>query len=292
VTGITAEMPLSPTRDIAEVVEDIWANKDRDYNLGCLIKRIQRIDKSMSGEGRDAFSKFVADGDLARYARGLHNQLKTDFVGTMKMLRDKEFQELLVNYPRPKKVFLIATEQNDNVSSQSIPKDYEREDYLKAFAAYVRDNETKIEAIRILLSRPVDWSPAALLELKKNLFSHPKFNIGTVQKAYESHYRKALVDIISLVKRAADEQQPIYTAAERVDLAFAAVTSKRTFTPEQTVWLGRIREHMLENLSIDTGDFDLMPVFSNAGGLTVVRRAFGEDEFIKLIHKLNEAIAA
>jgi hypothetical protein len=49
---------------------------------------------------------------------------------------------------------------------------------------------------------------------------------------------------------------------------------------------------MLENLSIDTGDFDLMPVFSNAGGLTVVRRAFGEDEFIKLIHKLNEAIAA
>ena len=37
-----------------QLIEDIWSNRDRDYNVGCLVKRLQRIDKEMSGEARDA----------------------------------------------------------------------------------------------------------------------------------------------------------------------------------------------------------------------------------------------
>jgi type I restriction enzyme R subunit len=293
VTGITAEMPLPPTRTVAEIVEDVWANRDRDYNVGCLVKRLQRIDKSMSGAGRDAFSRFVEDGDLARYARGLTHALAADFVGTMKLLRDKDFQELLVNYPRPGRSFLVAFEQDDVVASEPMLKDgYKTEDYLQAFSRYVHENEERIEAIRVLLSRPREWSASALSELKVKLFSHPRFQVGVVQSACEARYHKALVDIISLVKRAADEQQPIFTAAERVERAFAKVTAGKTFTHEQTVWLDRIREHMRENLSIDRDDFDLMPVFSGAGGLGVVRRAFGDAALADLINQLNEAVAA
>jgi len=113
-----------------------------------------------------------------------------------------------------------------------------------------------------------------------------------VQGAYEARYHKALVDIISLVKRAADDQEPLFTAAERVERAFARVTEGRTFTPEQTAWLDRIREHLRQNLSIEREDFDLMPVFSGAGGLGMARRAFGDALLSDLIDKLNEAVAA
>jgi hypothetical protein len=65
-TGITKEEPAAAHAPIAEIVEDIWANRDRDYNVGCLVKRLQRIDKSMSGEAREMFAAFVPDGDLAR----------------------------------------------------------------------------------------------------------------------------------------------------------------------------------------------------------------------------------
>jgi type I restriction enzyme R subunit len=34
-TAITAEPPEKPTRTIAEVIEDVWANRDRDYNIRC-----------------------------------------------------------------------------------------------------------------------------------------------------------------------------------------------------------------------------------------------------------------
>lgn len=296
VTGITAEMPLPPTRTVEQLIQDVWDNRDRDYNIGCLVKRLQRIDKSMSGEARDAFARWVEDGDLARFGRELPKNLRSDFAGTMKLLRETGFQELLVHYPRPRRTFVVAYEQGDTVTSADMvrerPDGIGNDDYIQAFSRYVRENEERVEAIRILLSRPREWSPLALSELKKKLFSHPRFNVAAVQTAFEARYRKALVDIISLVKRAADEQQPLYTAAERVERAFAAVTAGKTFTPEQTAWLDRIREHLRENLSIDREDFDLMPVLSGSGGLGAARRTFGDEQLAELIDKLNEALAA
>jgi type I restriction enzyme R subunit len=93
-----------------------------------------------------------------------------------------------------------------------------------------------------------------------------------------------------MVKHAADEAAPLLTAAERVERAFEKVTAGNTFTPEQEQWLGRIREHLRENLSLDRDDFDLIPIFANHGGLAVVRRIFPKLD--DLIHDLNEAMAA
>ena len=53
VTAITAEPPEREIRTLAQIIEDIWSNRDKDYNVRRLVKRLQRIDKEMSGEGRD-----------------------------------------------------------------------------------------------------------------------------------------------------------------------------------------------------------------------------------------------
>ena len=68
-TAITAEPPAPPTRTIHEIIEDIWANRDRDYNIRCLVKRLQRIDKEMSGEARERFAAFIPDGDIGDVCR-------------------------------------------------------------------------------------------------------------------------------------------------------------------------------------------------------------------------------
>src|SRR2546422_986050 len=117
-TAITAEPPDKPTRTIHEVIEDIWANRDRDYNIRCLVRRLQRIDNEMAGEARELFAAFgIADGDLGRYARELPAKLHRDFTGTMKLLRDGAFQDLLVTYPRPTRSFIRADTYEDQVSS-------------------------------------------------------------------------------------------------------------------------------------------------------------------------------
>ena len=297
VTGVTAEAPDKPTRAFTQIIDDIWSNRDRDYNIGCLVKRLHRIDKQMSGEARLQFAGYIPDGDVSAYARNLAAALRTEFAQTMKTLRDETFQELLVNYPRPKRVFYVAAGVEDQVSSRMVFRDsggtpYKPEDYITAFARFIRDNPAQIDAIRILLDRPRDWGYEPLTELRKKLVAtKERFTVENLQRAHEVHYHRSLVDLISMVKHAADGQQPLLTAVERVERAFERVTANQTFTEPQQAWLDRIRTHLVENLSIEPDDFDLIPIFQREGGLVAARRAFGP-RIDTLIRDLNEAIAA
>ena len=296
-TAITAEMPTSELKTIAEIIEDIWANRDRDYNIRRLVKRVQRINKAMSAEARGLFAAYIPNGDLGKYAADLPSRLRQDFTATMALLRDKNFQDLLVNYPRAPRIFIKAYDTEDIVTSEWLVRgadgrEYRSEDYLSAFARFVRENPNKIAAIRILLGRPKDWSTAVLGELRTKLAATPeRFTEEHLRKAHEIQYRKALVDIISMVKHAADEQRPLLTAEERVKLAFAQVTAGKTFTSEQRQWLSLIEAHLIENLTIDLGDFDLLPVFARKGGLSQATRVFA-GQLQDLIVQFNEAVAA
>jgi type I restriction enzyme R subunit len=297
-TGITAELPDKPARSIGEVVEDIWNNRDRDYNVGCLVKRLQRIDKQMAGEARELFAAYIPDGDVGRYARGLKQALASGFVEAMKLLRDKKFQDLLVNYPRPPRVFYKALEADDQVSSVRMVRDsagneYKPDDYLEAFSRFVRENPEKIDAIGILLDRPRDWSAGALSELRRKLAQTPeRFTVENLEKAHATRYGKALVEIISMVKHAANEQTPLLTAEERTERAFAQLTARKTFNDEQRAWLERIRQVMVANLSIERDDFEDQDALQRAGGWGAARRAFGEAQLAALLAELNETIAA
>jgi type I restriction enzyme R subunit len=251
----------------------------------------------MSGDARELFGAYIPDGDVARFAASLQRLLKEDFTATMKILRDPSFQDLLVNYPRPKKVFLRADEAQDEVSSAWIIRDglgnqYRPEDYLEQFACFVRDNADQIDAISILLGRPHDWGTDALSELRNRLIAAPQhFTVENLQKAHAAQYKKPLVEIISMVKHAASEQEPLLTAQERVERAMSGLTAGRQFTPEQQKWLDRIRSHLVENLTIDRDDFDVVPVFYDAGGWGKANKVFG-DALADLLKEINRAIAA
>jgi type I restriction enzyme R subunit len=296
-TAITAEPPQRESKTIVEIIEEIWNNKDRDYNIRCLVKRLQRIDKEMSGKARESFARYVPAGDLGRYATNLPAKLHQDFTAEMTLLRDGSFQDLLINYERMPRTFLVATETEDTVTSTWLVrgadgKEYRPDDYLAAFATFVQENPDKIQAIRILLTRPQDWNTNVLTELRQKLAITPqRFTEDHLRKAHELHYHKALVDIISMVTHAADVLKPLLTADERVKLAFAKVTAGKTFTREQQEWLQLIGAHLVENLTIDIGDFDLLPVFSRRGGLSQATRVFA-GQLHGLVVQINEAIAA
>jgi len=296
-TSITAEPPVRETKTITEVIEEIWNNRDRDYNIRCLVKRLQRIDKDMSGEAREKFATHILNGDLRDYAAGLPQRLQEHFTQEMALLRNKAFQDLLMNYRRAERVFLVAHQTVDTVTASWVIRsadgtDYRPEDYLIAFGRFVRENPEKIEAISILLNRPESWSTDALTELRQKLAATPqRFTEEMLRKVHEIQYHKALADIISMVKHGADEHSPLLTAEERVKAAFAQVTKGKTFTPEQEQWLGLIEAHLIQNLTIDAEDFDALPVFSRKGGLSQATRAFA-GQLHSLIVQLNEAVAA
>ncbi len=243
------------------------------------------------------FAAHIPRGDVGRFAAELPAKIRTDITATMQLLRNPAFQELLENYPRRPRTFVRAIETVDEVSSEyhirsGTGKDFKPDDYLTAFSRFVQENSQQVEAIGILLDRPQGWSTAALVELKRTLATAPDgFTVETLQKAHQACYKKSLVDIISMVKHAAREQEPLLTATERVERAFQQVAAGREFPDEQRRWLERIRAHLIENLSIDREDFDELPVFARHGGWAKANRDF-DGSLERLLHAVNEAVAA
>jgi len=298
-SDFAADAPTPAGKTIPELVEDIWQNRDRDYATRVLVKRCHRIDKEMSGQARDLFAAYIPEGDMAKFASGLTRALRDDFNTTMKLLRNEAFQDLLQNHPRAPKTFIVAEEQRDTVTSEWLIRDglgneHRPEDYLAAFERFVRDNPAKVAAIEILLKKPRDWSTSALQELRDKLTATPqRFTVENLQRAHDARYRKALVDIISMVKHAADEHQPLFTARERVERAVETLAGAipSPLSQQQHQWLDRIKDHLTQSLSIDQDDFDVIPVLANAGGWGAADRAFN-GRLDTVIRQLNEAIAA
>lgn len=296
-TGITAEPADSDNKTTAQIIEEIWQNKDRDYNVRRLVKRLQRIAKSMSGEAYEAFAPFVPDGDVGDFAEKLPGLLRASWLGTMKVLRDPAFQDLLEHYPRGKKSFVIASTATDVVSSEWLIRgasgqEYKPDDYIEAFSNFVNAESGKVEAISVLLKRPKGWNPVTLTELREVLSRAPEhFTETNLERAFRAKYRKALVDIISMVKRAAIDGSLLLTAEERVTAAVAKVSEGRPLSDDQQQWLGYIEQHLIENLSIDRDDFDLIPVLSSHGGWGRANQIF-DRHLPELLEQLNEELVA
>jgi type I restriction enzyme R subunit len=296
-TGMTVEPPEGDGKTIEQIVDDIWQNRDRTYSINRLVKRLQRIDKAMSGDARELFGRFIPDGDVGTFAASLPARMREDFAGTMKILRDSDFLRLCVESPRARQPFIVAAGVTDTVESEwlikaGVGKEYKPADYLQLFVRFVDEHETDIQALQILIDRPGDWSADALRHLRDALAQAPEhFTVPNLQRAFQATYHKALVDIISMVKRAAVEESPLLTAEERVNAAITRVTAGRQLTGEQTKWVEYIRQHLVQNLSIERADFAVIPILVDRGGWSRANRAFA-GHLDDLINDLNRELVA
>ena len=73
------------------------------------------------------------------------------FTNVMELLRNPEFQDMLENYERAKKTFIVGYEVQDDVTSELLfareGSVLKPEDYLLAFSEFIKNNETQINAI-------------------------------------------------------------------------------------------------------------------------------------------------
>jgi len=296
ITGITAEAPAKPTKSIREIVQAIADNEDRAYNIRVLSKRLHRIAKSTTQEGRNQF-QYVLGCDLEVFAETLKERLDQAWAKTIKTLQSESFLDLCVNYPRPKKTFIRANGAEDYVTSRVIFRaknggELGPEDYLQEFKKFVKENPEHIEALEILLKRPKAFDTRQLKALRETLSMQPDFLLDKFsEKNLRRAYKQDLADIISMIRNAAQGGE-LLTAERRVDKALMKVKSDRAFTEEQQKWLALIRQHLIENLLLEKEDFDYLPIFAREGASWAkLNKVFG-GELETMIHQINEAMAA
>ena len=293
VSNFKFEAPGTPTVPIDEVIRRIYNNEDRDYNVGVLVKRLRRIEKTMSAEARLDFAAYIPDGDIGGFANALPGLIKHDFGPTMKLLNNKDFQRLLVSYKKPPQTFYVAREQEDTVYSEPVFNVGDRylkpAEYLVAFTEFVKAHKADIEAMKVVLEKPNGWNTQVLRDLRKLLLQN-HFQEPDLRKAHNLVYHKSLVDIISMIKHA-DKKEPLLSVNERIDKAIEKVFGDKILDSAQQEWIAYIKEHLITNLTLEEEDFNDMPVFENHGGLGRFKKLF-KDEYKVLIEEINAAIAA
>lgn len=295
-TGITAEAPARTTTSIREIIRAIADNEDRKYNIGVLSKRLHRISKNITQEGRHQFSYILAC-DIADFARTLPQRLDQAWEETMRTLQSEAFLDLCENYPRPQKKFVRANGAEDYVRSRVIfraqdGRELGPQDYLQEFEKFVRDNPEHIEALEILLNRPKEFDTKHLKALRNTLATHPanlvdKFTEKNLRRAY----KEELADIISMIRHAATGGE-LLTAERRVDKALMKVKSDHSFTEEQEKWLNLIRRHLIENLLLEKEDFDVLPIFNRKGASWITLNKVFAGKLETIIEEINQAVAA
>ena len=293
-SAFTETPPSKPSRTFAEVVDDVLNNRDREYNIKILVRRLLRIAKHITLEGREPFMDFIENGDVGKFAAKLPERLVTDFAESMRILSDPMFQELAENYQRAPRTFIVASEAIDVVGSELLfrtadGRQLKPDEYLKVFEKYVRKNPDRVTALEVLLNRPDEFDTRHLKELREKLEARPeRFTEGRLSKARKLRqpYVKELTDIISLVREAVHDDDS--TPDERAYEAIHAIREEMELTPEQETWLDLIRSYLPRNLIITREDFQ-MPPFSRLGGWNKAKRDFG-NALEETLQKINEVM--
>jgi type I restriction enzyme R subunit len=293
-TDFTPEPTEKTSRSMRDVVELIYGNRDMEYNIRVLVKRIQRIDKNVSAEGREQFAALLTststldnlkNTSIGSFASSLPEMLEKNWDPAIKFLRSKAFLKFCEDYPRAENTFIVAPTEDDVYSERVFKtadgRELKPEDYLVAFERYVRENPEHIQAISILLNRPAEFRTAELKDLRLKLALCPeRFTEDNLRRAYN----KELADIISMVRHAA-LKEPLLSAEDRVDRAMQRFLEGKNFTPEQEEWLNLIRDHLVQNLVVDEEDFRLIP-FSRHGGWNNANKVF-KGKLGELLEEIN-----
>ena len=229
-----------------------------------------------------AVRRFIADGDLGRVRRAAAEPARTTtFSPTMRRCGTPTSSGCWTTTRERRARSSSPSRSPTRCRSEWLIKgadgtQYKPEDYLKAFAAFVAAEAETIDALSVLLARPKRLEPrrargAARRAQARRPSTSPR---RTWSVPHQAAYHKALVDIISMVKRAAARHR---TAADRRGARRgrdAAVTAGRDLTAEQSSWLDRIQLHLVQNLSIDREDFDARAVLSDHGGWGRANKSF------------------
>jgi len=66
---------------------------------------------------------------------------------------------------------------------------------------------------------------------------------------------------------------------------------KMYFDDDKKRWLELIKNHLIENLTIDKTDFETIPAFTRIGGWNVANRIF-DNNLESFLHTINTEMAA
>ena len=269
--------------DGLEVLED---EKQIEYQIDQIIAKLQRKKRKLDGKTMEHFVSMTGGMDPTQFIQQLEQEPPQQ--ARNRILAHRDLFELLgetrANGGRP---VVISDAPDELVShTRGYGTGSRPEDYLDAFADYVKTHINEIAALNIVCTRPKELTRSSLKDLRLTLdregFTTQQLNTAISELTNE----EMAADIISLIRRYAIGSTLISHEA-RIRRAVDKLKKAHKFTAIEQKWIGRMEKYLMEESVLNISVFDEDTRFRSEGGFKKIDRIF-QNKLENIVLELNE----
>lgn len=269
--------------DGLEVLED---EKQIEYQIDQIIAKLQRKKRKLDSKTMEHFINMTGGMDPTQFIQQLEQEPPQQ--ARNRILAHRDLFELLgetrANGGHP---VVISDAPDELVShTRGYGTSNRPEDYLDAFADYVRNNMNEIAALNIVCTRPKELTRESLKDLRLTLdregFTTQQLNTAISELTNE----EIAADIISLIRRYAIGSTLISHEA-RIRRAVDKLKKAHKFTAIEQRWIGRMEKYLMEESVLNVDVFDEDTRFRSEGGFKKIDRIF-QNKLESIVLELNE----
>lgn len=279
---VEASTTIGQLLDGLEIVED---EEQIRGNIGQIVARMQRRKKNMSDRDMEHFISMTGGKDPGQVIMEITQEKPEE--AKKRLLAYSDAIRMLQEVKGKGRGIVISDHEDEFLSHERGYGSGSRpEDYLDAFADYVKTNMNEIAALNIVCTRPKELTRESLKNLRLTL-DREGFTAQQLSTAISQMTNEEIVaDIISLIRRYAIGSQLISHEA-RIRRAVERLRKAHSFSKQELNWIARMEKYLMEESVLNVTVFDEDGRFKGDGGFKKINKVF-QNNLESIVMELNE----
>lgn len=278
--------PAASFTQLLEGLEVLQDERQVKNQINQIVAKLQRRKRNMDSRTMEHFISMTGVKDPTQFIAELQNRKPEE--AKKQLLACKEvFEMLQQTRPNGGRKLVISDQEDELLShTRGYGSSDRPEDYLDAFANYVKTNLNEVAALNIVCTRPKELTRESLKSLRLTLdregFTTQQLNTAISQMTNE----EITADIISLIRRYAIGSALISHEA-RIRKAVDKLKKAHHFSKQELNWISRMEKYLMEESVLNVAVFDEDGRFKAQGGFNKINKVFG-NQLESIVLELNE----
>lgn len=278
--------PAASFAQLLDGLEVLQDDRQVKNQINQIVAKLQRRKRNMDSRTMEHFISMTGGKDPTQFIAELQNSKPEEAKKQLLACKDV-FEMLQQTRPNGGRKLVISDQEDELLShTRGYGSSDRPEDYLDAFANYVKTNLNEVAALNIVCTRPKELTRESLKSLRLTLdregFTTQQLNTAISQMTNE----EITADIISLIRRYAIGSALISHEA-RIRKAVDKLKKAHHLSMQELNWISRMEKYLMEESVLNVAVFDEDGRFKAQGGFNKINKVFG-NQLESIVLELNE----
>ena len=258
--------------DLLNGLEALDTDVQIQNQIDMIVAKIRRKQKRMTTRQKDQFQHLAGGENPTQFIERIRNLSPSESKNIL--LNNQELFYMLNEGGIDARRAVVISDKEDELltHTRGYGKGQKPQDYLDEFKNFITENADKIEALKLICTRPAELTRSALKSLKIELDSKG-FTETQLNSAWkETTNEEIAADIISFIRSQALGSQ-LLGHNERIQKAVSKLKVAHNFSKMELDWLDRIEKFLLTETVLSEETFNI-GAFRDFGGYNRIDKLF------------------